>query len=166
VPRGVGALGYAQYLPKERYLYTTEQLVDRMCMTLGGRVAEEIFFKRITTGAQNDLHKASELVVRGSFNLAALALSLHSLSCCGGCTALSTIQARAIYKRGKAGTQSLGAPAGRTLSLTNWCQSSREKDDEMLGSRRPLRTHALRQLELVRSHEERERGRTRGRRSA
>jgi ATP-dependent Zn protease len=45
-------LGYAQYLPKEQYLYTTEQLMDRMCMTLGGRASEMIFFKRITTGAQ------------------------------------------------------------------------------------------------------------------
>ncbi|BGP12239.1 hypothetical protein JCM10213_000067 [Rhodosporidiobolus nylandii] len=61
VPRGVGALGYAQYLPKERYLYTTEQLTDRMCMTLGGRVSEEIFFKRITTGAQDDLQKVTRM---------------------------------------------------------------------------------------------------------
>ena len=50
-PTGKG-LGYAQYLPKEQYLYTTEQLFDRMCMTLGGRASEMIFFKRITTGAQ------------------------------------------------------------------------------------------------------------------
>ena len=55
IPRGVGALGYAQYLPKERFLYTTEQLTDRMCMTLGGRVSEEIFFGKITTGAQVSL---------------------------------------------------------------------------------------------------------------
>ncbi|GAA5905209.1 hypothetical protein JCM5296_000968 [Sporobolomyces johnsonii] len=61
VPRGVGALGYAQYLPKERYLYTTEQLLDRMCMTLGGRVSEEIFFGRITTGAQDDLQKVTRM---------------------------------------------------------------------------------------------------------
>ncbi|SCZ90704.1 BZ3500_MvSof-1268-A1-R1_Chr1-3g02167 [Microbotryum saponariae] len=61
VPRGVGALGYAQYLPKERYLYTTEQLMDRMCMTLGGRVSEEIFFGRITTGAQDDLQKITRM---------------------------------------------------------------------------------------------------------
>ncbi|GAA5923634.1 uncharacterized protein JCM15063_003712 [Sporobolomyces koalae] len=61
VPRGVGALGYAQSLPKERYLYTTEQLIDRMCMTLGGRVAEEIFFGRITTGAQDDLQKVTRM---------------------------------------------------------------------------------------------------------
>ncbi|KAM0793748.1 hypothetical protein ACM66B_001168 [Microbotryomycetes sp. NB124-2] len=61
IPRGVGALGYAQYLPKERYLYSTEQLLDRMCMTLGGRVAEEIFFGRITTGAQDDLQKITRM---------------------------------------------------------------------------------------------------------
>lgn len=61
IPRGVGALGYAQYLPKERFLFSTEQLLDRMCMTLGGRVAEEIFFGRITTGAQDDLSKITRM---------------------------------------------------------------------------------------------------------
>jgi len=59
VPRGK-ALGYAQYLPREQYLYTTEQLNDQMCMTMGGRVAEEIFFQRITTGAQDDLDKVTK----------------------------------------------------------------------------------------------------------
>ncbi|MBV7533653.1 ATP-dependent zinc metalloprotease FtsH [Chitinophaga sp. sic0106] len=55
VPRGVAALGYAQYLPKEQYLYNTEQLMDDICMTLGGRAVEEIVFGKISTGAQNDL---------------------------------------------------------------------------------------------------------------
>uniref|UniRef100_A0A8D0CZY9 AFG3-like AAA ATPase 2 n=1 Tax=Sander lucioperca TaxID=283035 RepID=A0A8D0CZY9_SANLU len=59
IPRGKG-LGYAQYLPREQFLYTAEQLLDRMCMTLGGRVAEEIFFGRITTGAQDDLRKVTQ----------------------------------------------------------------------------------------------------------
>ncbi|KAG8720909.1 AAA ATPase afg3 [Ceratobasidium sp. 394] len=61
IPRGVGALGYAQYLPAERYLYSTLQLMDRMCMTLGGRVSEEIFFGEITTGAQDDLQKITKM---------------------------------------------------------------------------------------------------------
>lgn len=56
IPRGKG-LGYAQYLPREQHLYTKEQIFDQMCMTLGGRVSEEIFFGRITTGAQDDLQK-------------------------------------------------------------------------------------------------------------
>nr|CAD7589366.1 unnamed protein product [Timema genevievae] len=59
IPRGKG-LGYAQYLPREQYLYTKEQLFDRMCMTLGGRVSEELFFGRITTGAQDDLKKITQ----------------------------------------------------------------------------------------------------------
>ncbi|CAN0328476.1 unnamed protein product [Lampetra planeri] len=59
IPRGKG-LGYAQYLPKEQYLYSQEQLFDRMCMTLGGRVAEQLFFGRITTGAQDDLRKVTQ----------------------------------------------------------------------------------------------------------
>jgi len=59
IPRGKG-LGYAQYLPKEQYLYSKEQLFDRMCMTLGGRASEQIFFDRITTGAQDDLQKVTK----------------------------------------------------------------------------------------------------------
>lgn len=61
VPRGIAALGYAQYLPKEQFLYTTEQLLDGMCMTLGGRVAEDLVFNKISTGAQNDLERITKL---------------------------------------------------------------------------------------------------------
>lgn len=57
VPRGVAALGYAQYTPREQYLYDTDQLMDQICMTLGGRASEEIFFGKISTGAQNDLQQ-------------------------------------------------------------------------------------------------------------
>lgn len=61
IPRGVAALGYAQYLPKDQYLYSTAQLLDRMCMTLGGRVSEQIFFNIITTGAHDDLQRVTKL---------------------------------------------------------------------------------------------------------
>ncbi|MCB0507907.1 MAG: ATP-dependent zinc metalloprotease FtsH [Chitinophagales bacterium] len=61
IPRGIAALGYAQYLPKEQYLYRTEQLMDEICMTLGGRAAEEIIFEKISTGAQNDLQRITQL---------------------------------------------------------------------------------------------------------
>ncbi len=61
IPRGVAALGFAQYLPKEQYLYSTEQLVDRICMALGGRAAEELIFGRITTGAQSDLETITKM---------------------------------------------------------------------------------------------------------
>lgn len=60
VPRGIAALGYAQYLPKEQYLYTRQQMIDQMCMTLGGRAAEEIVFNEISTGAQNDLERITK----------------------------------------------------------------------------------------------------------
>ena len=60
VPRGVAALGYAQYLPKEQFLYRTEQLLDEMCLTLGGRAAEEIVFGKITTGALSDLERITK----------------------------------------------------------------------------------------------------------
>ena len=61
VPRGVAALGYAQYLPKEQYLYQTEQLMDEMSMTLGGRAAEEIIFGKISTGALSDLERITKM---------------------------------------------------------------------------------------------------------
>ncbi len=61
VPRGTAALGYAQYTPKEQYLYNTDQLMDQICMTLGGRASEEIFFGKISTGASNDLQQISKI---------------------------------------------------------------------------------------------------------
>ncbi len=61
VPRGIGTLGYAQYLPKEEYITRTEQLLDRICMTFGGRAAETIVFGKISTGAQNDLDQVTRM---------------------------------------------------------------------------------------------------------
>ena len=61
VPRGIGTLGYAQYLPKEEYITRTEQLLDRMCMTFGGRAAEQIIFGKVSTGAQNDLDQVTKM---------------------------------------------------------------------------------------------------------
>ena len=61
VPRGSAALGYAQYLPKEQYLYQTDQLEDDMCMALGGRAAEEIIFGKISTGALSDLERVTKM---------------------------------------------------------------------------------------------------------
>ncbi|QKG55414.1 ATP-dependent metallopeptidase FtsH/Yme1/Tma family protein [Hymenobacter sp. BRD128] len=60
VPRGVAALGYAQYLPREQFLYNVEQMTDEMCMTLGGRAAEEIVFGKISTGALSDLERITK----------------------------------------------------------------------------------------------------------
>ena len=86
IPRGVGALGYAQvslpnsrsmplltdlqYLPADRYLVSTPQMNDRICMTLGGRVSEEIFFgyENITTGAQDDLQKITRMAFEACAN--------------------------------------------------------------------------------------------------
>ncbi len=61
VPRGVAALGYAQYLPKEQFLYQTDQLMDEMCMAFGGRVAEDIVFNKISTGALSDLERITKV---------------------------------------------------------------------------------------------------------
>lgn len=95
IPRGAGALGYAQvsflgyllrlsipnglfcffvcfakYLPPDRYLLSSPQMTDRICMTLGGRVSEEIFFglENITTGAQDDLQKITRMAFEACAN--------------------------------------------------------------------------------------------------
>jgi len=59
IPRGQGALGYAQYLPGDAYLMSERQLMDRMAMTLGGRVSEELHFPTVTTGASDDFKKVT-----------------------------------------------------------------------------------------------------------
>ena len=62
IPRGIGALGYTLQLPeKEKFLATQDELLDQLAIFLGGRVAEEIVFEDVSTGAQNDLERASEL---------------------------------------------------------------------------------------------------------
>lgn len=62
IPRGSGALGYAQYLPVgDAYLMTTKQLMDRMAMTLGGRISEELHFPTVTTGASDDFRKVTAM---------------------------------------------------------------------------------------------------------
>lgn len=61
IPRGNGALGYAQYLPPDQYLLSGLQLYDRMIMTLGGRVSEELNFKSVTSGAHDDFKKVTNI---------------------------------------------------------------------------------------------------------
>jgi cell division protease FtsH len=61
VPRGVAALGYAQYLPNEKYLETVNEMEDRMCMTMGGRAAEKVVFNKISTGAMSDLDTVTKM---------------------------------------------------------------------------------------------------------
>lgn len=61
VPRGLAALGYAQYLPKEQYITRKDKLLDDICMTLGGRAAESVVFDKISTGAQSDLDHITRL---------------------------------------------------------------------------------------------------------
>ncbi|MEK6765653.1 MAG: ATP-dependent zinc metalloprotease FtsH [Planctomycetota bacterium] len=65
IPRGVAALGYTLQLPTEdRYMMTRGELTDRISVLLGGRIAEEIIFNEVSTGAQNDLEKASDIARR------------------------------------------------------------------------------------------------------
>jgi cell division protease FtsH len=65
IPRGVAALGYTQQLPMDdRYLLQRNELKDRLCVLLGGRCAEELVFNEISTGASNDLERASDIARR------------------------------------------------------------------------------------------------------
>jgi AFG3 family protein len=61
VPRGDAALGYAQYLPKEKYLTIKEEMLDRMAMALGGRAVEDLVFNKISTGALSDLTSVTKM---------------------------------------------------------------------------------------------------------
>lgn len=62
IPRGIAALGYTLQLPTEdRYLMTKNELLDRLSVLLGGRIAEEIIFGEVSTGAQNDLGRATDI---------------------------------------------------------------------------------------------------------
>ncbi len=65
VPRGVAALGYAQYLPKEKYIKREGEILDDICMTLGGRAAESVIYDKISTGAQSDL----DYVTKSAYNM-------------------------------------------------------------------------------------------------
>jgi len=62
VPRGNGALGFAQYLPKEIFLRTRDQILDIVCMALAGRASEQVNFGRVTTGASDDLRRVTQIV--------------------------------------------------------------------------------------------------------
>ena len=62
VPRGIAALGYTQQQPTEdRYLLRRSELFNRLCVLLGGRVAEELVFGDVSTGAHDDLRKVSDM---------------------------------------------------------------------------------------------------------
>jgi len=62
IPRGIAAFGYTQQQPTEdRYLLTRPEPLDQLAVLLGGRVAEELVFNEISTGAQNDLQRAPDI---------------------------------------------------------------------------------------------------------
>lgn len=61
IPRSKGSLGFAQYLPNEVSLYSKEQLEDMIKTALGGRIAEEIFYDSVTTGASDDINKVTKI---------------------------------------------------------------------------------------------------------
>lgn len=61
IPRSKGALGFAQYLPNELSLHTKEKLLDMIKTALGGRIAEELFYDSVTTGASDDINKVTQI---------------------------------------------------------------------------------------------------------
>lgn len=83
VPRGLAALGYAQYLPKEQYITRKEKLLDDICMTLGGRAAENVVFNKISTGAQSDLDHITrmsyDMILNYGLNETIGNISFHSM---------------------------------------------------------------------------------------
>ena len=62
IPRTKGSLGYTQFLPQELNLFSYDQIHDMLCTLYGGRAAEEVFFGYVTTGARDDVNKASEII--------------------------------------------------------------------------------------------------------
>lgn len=58
IPRGK-ALGYAQYMPRDAYLHTQDQMLDEMCLALGGRASEQVFFGKVGSGAMDDLQRVT-----------------------------------------------------------------------------------------------------------
>ena len=64
VPRGLAALGYMQQTPEDRHLLQEDELMDRLAVLLGGRAAEDISFGKLSTGASNDLERATDLARR------------------------------------------------------------------------------------------------------
>jgi len=65
IPRGVGALGYTMQLPiQDRYLHSKSEMLDRLCVLLGGRASEELILGEVTTGAHNDLEVATKIARR------------------------------------------------------------------------------------------------------
>jgi AFG3 family protein len=61
IPRSKGSLGFAQYLPEEISLYSKEALYDMICTALGGRITEDLFFNKITTGASDDIKRVTQI---------------------------------------------------------------------------------------------------------
>jgi cell division protease FtsH len=64
IPRGLGALGYMQQIPEERFLLQEDELLDRLAVLLGGRAAEQVIFGQVSTGASNDLERATTIARR------------------------------------------------------------------------------------------------------
>merc|ERR1711879_1110249 len=62
IPRGVGALGYAQVQPRDQNLYSMDHLDHQVCTLLAGRAAEELIFNNISTGARDDLEKVTKII--------------------------------------------------------------------------------------------------------
>ena len=64
IPRSKGALGYAQYLPRNSYIKTRDELIDQVAIMLGGLTSEELFYGNISSGGSDDLQKVYSLTRR------------------------------------------------------------------------------------------------------
>ena len=149
VPRG-NALGYTLNLPDEdRYLKTREELIDYMTMLLGGRVAEELVFGAVTTGASDDLHRVAE-ISRSMIHEYAMGTSITSrkISAHGGEVSDRTRELRddeqqhlADEAQARGDAADLRAPRqarrdGRTRCCATRCSSAADIDRIMAGTPR------------------------------
>ena len=141
VPRG-SALGYTLNLPEEdRYLKTREELIDHMTVLLGGRVAEEIVFGAVTTGASDDLHRVAE-ISRSMVHEYAMGTSITSRK-------VSARAARSPTARASCATRSSSTSPTRPSARRRGCiLEHRDKLDELAAAL--LRNEVLERTEIER----------------
>ncbi len=158
VPRGLAALGYTLQTPlEERFLMTTEELNDKICALLGGRVAEEIIFGRISTGAQNDLERITKMAFAMvaeygmSENLGYISLkdSQNPENSYGFNKKYSEVTSQQIDKEIRS---IIDKNHDRTIDLLNKHKDELEKLAKALLEREVLDHHALRELLGDRPH--------------
>jgi cell division protease FtsH len=140
IPRGVAALGYTMSLPtEERYLMTESAILAKLVSLLGGRAAEEVVFGEASTGAQNDLQKATDI--------ARAMVTEYGLSTKVGPVHIAT-PSRSPFLGSAGGGMSMGREIGQSLADLVDAEVRRIIDEAHVEAVRILRTHRT-QLDLI-----------------